>query len=192
MNSRKRAFFFLYTLDLKKLDYESASSLWLPIIWIETKDSSLYWDGLFGRGRRLHSLWTPDSLDTRWNLMSDSCVYECERSCSKGQILDFWLQRSVNNAQMPELPWQHERAEFCIIKINGCMLSAIASVQQQLMTQWLLNSHKQKMEFGAAMGCKSGQNPVFRWEWQPSGQAAKRVLVESVHEERAGPPSFVV
>lgn len=29
------------------------------------------------------------------------------------------------------------------------------------------------MEFGAAMGCKSGQNPVFQWEGQPSGQCCQ-------------------
>lgn len=46
---------------------------------------------------------------------------------------------------------------ICIIvlvqrnKITGRMLSTVVSVQQQLMTQRLLNSHKQKMNFGVVL-----------------------------------------
>lgn len=97
--------------------------------------------------------------------MTDSCMCGCE---FEGLILDF-LASTINNAQMSELLWQREKAGFAssfsysMIKINGHMLSTVVSVQQ-LMTQRLLNSHKQKMGFGVATVCKSGQTPLFQWE----------------------------
>lgn len=60
-------------------------------------------------------------------------------------------------------------------EINGHMLSAVVSVQQQPMTQQLL-------KFGVAKVCKPGQTPLFQREGQPSAQAAKAILVESVHD----------
>lgn len=94
----------------------------------------------------------------------------------------------LHDPDLPKTPAAQEGGTRTIIflqwhGISGHMLSAAVSVQQQLMTQQLLNSHKQKKKkFGVVKVCKPGQTPLFRWEWQHSAHAAKRVLVESMDD----------
>lgn len=67
-------------------------------------------------------------------------------------------------------------------KINGRMLSTVVSVQQQLMTQRLLNSHKQKAGVWCGDGLQVWPNSIV-----PLGVTAQRTSCQdsssgSVHD----------